>query len=206
MTLKPIKDLEFYPDPLHRYRYKDQWLAHSVTGVVSDLTPFAKAKIDSTRHVWEPRGNAVHAALEQFLLQEPIRVDDEYASIIEPLLAYPLWKDCEVIACEYRLCDPRKSLGGSFDFLVRTRKGKVVLGDLKTVGSTPAVTSRKPATAQLGAYLAMLIDHHPLLTVDRCVTVVAGPARTHAVDQSPDDCLMAWLGAWDAFQSSQPDF
>ena len=208
MTLKPIPGLSFHED-IHRYhRDGHGWLAHSVTGVVSDLTPYARAKIESTRDVWEPRGNAAHAALEAFLLGQEAPSSGDYESIIQPLLSYPLWDGCEVIAVEYRLCDKdgRKSLGGSFDFLIRTRKGKTILGDLKTVGSTPAVMSRKPATAQLGAYLACLIDWHPHLLIDKCVTVVAGPARTHAISQEPDECLSAWVDAWDKFNLLQPDF
>ena len=205
VTLPPVEGLEFFDD-LHRYRFKGNWLATSVTSVCSDLTPFAKAKIEATKDQWLPRGNACHQALEQFLLGDTVHVPDEYASIIEPLLAYPLWDGAEVIACEYRLCDERKSLGGSFDFLLKSRAGKVVLGDLKTVGTTPAVTSRKPATAQLGAYASMLASLHPTLCIDRCVTVVAGPARTHAIAEEPDDCIAVWLDRWDAFQLLQPDF
>jgi len=103
--LEPIKDLEFHPDPLHRYRYKGKWLAHSVTGVVSDLSPFAKAKIDATKDQWLPRGQTVHAALEGFLLGLPAPSGGDYDSIIQPLLSYPLWEGCEVVAVEYRLCD-----------------------------------------------------------------------------------------------------
>ena len=208
VTLPQIDGLHFKED-IHRYfREGHGWLAHSVTGVTQDLSPFAKAKIESTKAIWEPRGNACHAALERFLLTGERTENTGYDAIIQPLLSYPLWDGCEVLACEYRLCDKsgRKSLGGSFDFLVRTRKGKLVLGDLKTVGSTPAVTSRKPATAQLGAYCALLLDWHPRLLIDKCVTVVAGPHRTHAISQEPDECLSAWVDAWDAFQLLQPNF
>lgn len=201
--LDPIPGLVFDPD-LHRYALNGQWLCTSVTKVVSDLTPHARAHIEATRHEWEPRGNTCHAALEAALLGHDGADHGDYAEIIQPLLDHAIWQGCTVLAVEYRLCDERKSLGGSFDFLIRTGKGKVVLGDLKTVGKAPAIDSRKPATAQLGAYLALLIDHHPFLTVDSCCTVVAGPGRTRLIPQDPDLCLGAWVDAWDAYQLAQP--
>lgn len=201
--LDPIPGLVFDPD-LHRYALNGQWLCTSVTKVVSDLTPHARAHIEATRHEWEPRGNTCHAALEAALLGHDGADHGDYAEIIQPLLDHAIWQGCTVLAVEYRLCDERKSLGGSFDFLIRTGKGKVVLGDLKTVGKAPAIDSRKPATAQLGAYLALLIDHHPFLTVDSCCTVVAGPGRTRLIPQDPNLCLGAWVDAWDAYQLAQP--
>jgi hypothetical protein len=105
-----------------------------------------------------------------------------------------------VLAVEYRLCDGRKGVGGSFDFLLRSPKGKLVLGDLKTVGNETAVDRRKPATAQLGGYLAMLIDHHPSLTVDWCYTVVVGPNRCKLLQSEPNECLMEWVDCWDNFK------
>ena len=204
--LDPIPGLVFDPD-LHRYALNGQWLCTSVTKVVSDLTPQARAHIEATKDGpdgWLFRGNTGHAALEAMLLGQPQPDHAHLGEIIQPLLEHAIWQGCTVLAVEYRLCDERKSLGGSFDFLIRTGKGKVVLGDLKTVGKAPAIDSRKPATAQLGAYLAMLIDHHPFLTVDSCVTVVAGPGRTRLIPQDPDLCLGAWVDAWDAYQLAQP--
>lgn len=204
--LRPIDGLRFYPE-WHRYSLNGQWLAQSVTGVVGhDMPAKTRERIDATRHEWEPRGNTVHAALEAALLGQEQPDPGAYGEWITPLLANPLFKDTEILAVEYRLCDERKSLAGSFDFLLRTARGTVVLGDLKTVGSAPAAKSRKPATEQLGAYLAMLIDHHPTLTIGKCVTVVAGPGVTRVVANEPDECLGAWVDCWDRYQLLQPDF
>ena len=63
-----------------------------------------------------------------------------------------------------------------------------------------AVSQRQPAKAQLGGYLAMLIDHHPELSVDSCYTLVSGPGRYRLIKSEPDECLMEWIGAWDAFK------
>jgi hypothetical protein len=204
--LEPIPGLVFYED-IHRYRLFDQWLAQSVTGVVGhDMPAKTRERIDATRHEWEPRGNTVHAALEAALLGHQQPDHGDYSEWITPLLVNPLFKDAEILAVEYRLCDARKSLAGSFDFLLRTARGTVVLGDLKTVGSAPAAKSRKPAVEQLGAYCAMTIDHHPTLTIGKCVTVVAGPGITRVVANEPDECLSAWIDCWDRYQLLQPDF
>ena len=208
--LDPIPGLSFYPD-LHRYHLATHgWLARSVTQVVGhDMTAKTRAYIDATRAEWLPRGNHVHAALEAHLLghERPDALAAEvYDAWITPLLAHDLWKGAEILAVEYRLCDQRKSIAGSFDFLLRTAKGTLVLGDLKTVGKPQAINARKPATEQLGAYAAMLIDHHPSLSIGKCITVVAGPGRTRLITQSADECLGAWIDCWDAYQLTQPPF
>ena len=205
--LEPIPDLVFYPDPLHRYMYKGNWLARSVTQVLShDMPAATRARIDATRHEWEPRGNTCHAALEAALLGHAAPDPGDYSDWITPLLAHPLFKDSEVLAVEYRLVDQRKSLAGSFDCLLRSAKGKTLLCDLKTVSSKPAATSRKPADPQLGAYNCMLIDHHPYLTVDSCLTIVAGPGITTVKASDPSECMASWLDKWDSYQLLLPDF
>ena len=204
--LKPIDGLRFFED-IHRYTLNGSLLACSVTGVVGhNMSAKTRAYIDSTKHIWLPRGLAGHKALEQHLLGQPVDPDETYQPWIDSLLAHGIWKDAETLAVEYRLCDERKSLAGSFDFLIRTGKGAVILGDLKTVETANAANSRKPATEQLGAYAAMLIDHHPQLTIDKCCTVVAGPGITRVITQDPGECISAWIDCWDAYQLLQPDF
>jgi hypothetical protein len=204
--LEPIPGLRFYPE-WHRYSLNRQWLARSVTGVVGhDMPDATRRHIDATKGEWLPRGLAGHSALEAHLLGQEQPDPGAYAEWINPLLAHSLWKDAEVLAVEYRLCDERKSLAGSFDFLLRTARGSVVLGDLKTVGSANGAKSRKPATEQLGAYASMLIDHHPMLTIDKCVTFVVGPGVARVIPQDPSECISAWLDCWDRYQLQQPDF
>jgi len=199
--LAPIDGLEFRED-IHRYRYQGQWMAHSVTAVVGgELDATARERIEATRHVWAPRGIAVHAALEAHLLGQPVEAG-EYADWVEPMLDSWLFRDCEVVAVEYRLVDATCSLAGSFDFLLRTASGNLVLGDLKTVGSPSAVNARKPATAQLGGYNFMLAQHYPTLVIDKCVTVVSGPGAVEVKVSDPQECVNAWLDAWDRYQAA----
>jgi hypothetical protein len=196
--LDPIPGLEFHSE-IHRYRYNGRWLPFSVSKVTNRATPERAAQFERTKHIWAPRGNAVHAYCESMLLgTEPQQTD--YCEWTDAVDDCWLLKESEPLAVEYRLCDARKGIGGSFDFLLRTSNGKVVLGDLKTVGSDSGINSRKPAVAQLGGYLAMLIDHHPLLMVDWCYTVVVGPGRSRVIQSDPDECLSAWVDAWDLFK------
>ena len=202
--LDPIPDLDFHAG-LHRYRYKGRWLPFSVSRVTNKTTPEQAAQFERTKHVWAPRGNSVHAYCEAMLTKQELP-ETEYSEWTQALEDCWLLRDSEVLAVEYRLCDSRKGVGGSFDFLLRSPDGKVVLGDLKTVGNETAVDRRKPATAQLGGYLAMLIDHYPSLTVDWCYTVVVGPSRCKLLRNDPDECLTAWLEAWEAFKLTELPF
>jgi len=204
--LPPLSGLRFHED-IHRYWLDGHgWLARSVTGVVGHaMTASTRRYIDSTKHIWEPRGTQIHAALEATLLGHPVAPSEAYQSWIDNLLTHSLWRDAEVLAVEHRLHCRTKNLAGSFDFLIRTKSGKVCLGDLKTVETDVAAKSRKPATEQLGAYTAMFLDHYQL-PIDKCLTVVAGPGATRLIAQDPDECLGAWVDCWDAYQLTQPDF
>ena len=196
--LKPISGLQFNSD-LHRYRYNGRWLPFSVSRITNRTTPEQEAQFERTKHIWAPRGTTIHSFCEAMLLGEELQETD-YTAWTDELQECWLLRDSDALAVEYRLCDARKGVGGSFDFLLRTSNGKVVLGDLKTVGSNSGVSQRKPATAQLGGYLAMLIDHHPMVTVDWCYTVVVGPGRCRVIQSEPDECLGAWVDAWDVFK------
>lgn len=150
---------------------------------------------------WAARGAAVHTALETHLSGERITFDERWEPWIDPLLDCELFHGAEVIATEYRLCDKKKSMGGSFDFLLNTPHG-IVLGDLKTVKTKSAGKRREPATKQLGAYAQMLNDHWPLLPIDRCVTVVAAPNECRVLEQDTNECLGEWVDAWDIYKMS----
>ena len=199
--LPPIPELDFYED-LHRYRYEGRWLPFSVSRITNKTSPEQEAQFERTKHLWAPRGNAVHGFCESMLSGQELP-ETEYEEWTQALQDCWLLRDSEPLAVEYRLCDARKGIGGSFDFLLRSPNGKVILGDLKTVGNETAVDRRKPAKAQLGGYLAMLIDHHPKLTVDGCYTVVVGPGRCRLIQNEPDECLMAWVVAWDLYKLDQ---
>ena len=74
--LDPIADLEFFED-LHRYRYKGRWMPFSVSKIASPSDPAAERRFEETRHIWEPRDNAVHTYCET-LLKGGILWKDEF--------------------------------------------------------------------------------------------------------------------------------
>jgi hypothetical protein len=207
--MRPIEGLEFF-ERWHRYRLHGEWLNHSVTEVLShDMPPEKLAMIMRYKDGpdgWAARGNACHKALETHLSGEGIIFDNKWAPWIDPLLDCPLFQGAEVLALEHRLCDEKKSLGGSFDFLLRDTDGKLVLGDLKTVSKKPAVKRREPATKQLGAYVAMLNTHYPFLFIDQCVTVVSGPGECKVLKEDPNECLGQWIDAWNYFEITLEDW
>jgi hypothetical protein len=215
--LDPVPGLEFY-ELQHKYRLDGEWLPYNVSTVLSwDMPAAQRAAIERTKEGpdgWEIRGRTVHRSLQRHLLGEPDIVDSRWTPWIEPLLDQPLFKGVEVLAVEYPICDKIKRVGGSLDFLLLKRgpnsfgpissEDRVILGDLKTVSSRKAVSSRRPATAQLQAYHSFLCSTHRLSITDM-VTVVCGPDKT-VVRESDPNGYEEWLDAWGRFQAQQPDF
>jgi hypothetical protein len=211
-VLDPIPELDFF-EKEHRYRWRGNWIQNNVSDVISrELTPFAKAQIEKYKlgpNGWLVRGQAIHQALEHHLRGEPQIVNECWDPWLDALLDDPLFKGVETLATEYRVVDRFNSVAGSFDFLLRYKDDPrfVILGDLKTVSSKKAVSSRKPATGQLGAYAKMISQHHPKLCVTQCVTVVSGPEKCKVIRESPEDeCIPAWEESWGRFQATQPEF
>ena len=211
--LEPIPELDFF-EKEHRYRWRGAWIQNNVSEVVSrELTPFAKAQIEKYKlgpNGWLVRGQAIHQSLEHYLRGEPQIHNECWSPWLDALLDDPLFKGVETLATEYRVVDRYNSVAGSFDFLLRYRYKDdptfLILGDLKTVSSAKAVSSRKPATAQLGAYAKMITQHHKLC-VTQCVTVVSGPGKCKVIRESPEDeCIPAWEESWERFQATQPQF
>lgn len=211
--LSPIPEL-LLDETYHRYSYRGELLARSVSEVVGyQLTDIQRAGMERYKNGpkgWAARGAAIHKVLEHHLKGEPCVHDEMWEPWIQPLLDEALFNRIQLHACEYRLVDEARSMGGSFDFLVELDEpgssGLMVLGDLKTVSSAQALKRRKPATAQLGAYLGMLQQHHPDLRVDQCVTVVSGPEGCRVIREDPEDCRAAWEDIWARYELDQPDF
>jgi len=204
--LPPLERLHF-DETAHRYAWDGEWLPWSVTGIVSNLSLQAKARIDATKDGptgWAIRGSTVHKCLEHHLLGEAEANPGDFTDWVQPLLEHWLWQDCEVLAVEYRLVDPKKRVAGSFDALIRTGKTKATcLLDLKTVASAPAAKSRKAAVEQLGSYRSMLALHHPHIHVDKCLTVISGPGCVELRTSDPDECVEAWEEAWARHEAEQ---
>jgi hypothetical protein len=188
--LEPLGDLEFYRD-IHRYRYRGDWVRYSVSRIAQPTTPEQRMRFDETRHIWEPRGNYVHTAAEALLLGlEP--EEGEYKAWIDALRSCWLLEGAETLATEFGVVIPHHEVAGTFDGLIKTADGNVVLLDFKTVQTDKAVDSRKPATAQLGGYLHGLNLNKPEIEIDKCCTVIVGPGKSKVISEDPDACFSAW--------------
>ena len=204
LLLKPLSDLEFFPD-LHKYRWRNQWIPYSISRIAQPLSPQDRANIDAYKDGplgWEARGNWVHAAAEAKLKGEerPEDLDMLYQGWGKALDECWLLKDCEVLATEFCLVDKRSRYAGSFDALIKTPKGSISLVDFKSVSSVKSMKTRKPATAQLGGYASMLLDWAPHITIDKLVTCVIAPGESRVISSEVNDGLMAWGDAWDTFK------
>jgi len=137
--LTPIPGLQ-RRDPEHRYWLGDHLFPVSITGVLAHgKGEFAMERIEATRQVWAPRGNACHRAMELFLTarrpaalrpgvpdQEPMPEADplaeleelavgDYADWIHPLLTHERWEQVEVIASERATCCLVRNVAGTYD-------------------------------------------------------------------------------------------
>ena len=205
--LHPIPNLTFDPH-LHQYSWLGKKIPTSVTAICSfDLDQNARDRIAETKHIWEPRGNACHDALEAFLNGAQKAPEGDYAEWLGPLLSYPLWDRYGAIATEYRLVDKKGRYAGSCDFLLKgtDKAGKelTILGDLKSKSANGKVGNHK---CQLGAYAAMFAQHHPSLWIDRCIVVNSFPGRVELSTHETQECLDAWDEQWARYQSWQPAF
>ena len=187
----------------HKYCWQPtgEWLAFSVTGIKgAGMGERQKMALEKTKHIWEPRGCGVHAALESFLLQQP-QAPTEFNEWIKPLLDHPFWNRVKPVAVEYRLCDLANSIGGSCDCLLQDNvTGKYLLCDLKTQGNILASTYS--TDAQMGGYLSMFLFHHPAIAVAECITVWSRPGKAFITRKRSKDCLAAWAMALADFKQN----
>ena len=207
--LQPLPIL--FNEEAHRYYHEPtgQWLNHSVPQVCKGTKdPWAMRRIMETKHIWEPRGKAVHKALEDFLTTgDAGEWPAEYAEWIEPLLGHSVWQTYEAIACEYRLCDVERSIAGSFDCLLRRKDDhqQLVLVDLKTQGKPDA--SPYDVSTQLGGYLGMMSLHWPKLYIQKAGVLWSRPGSTTLQKVDVDEAVIEWQGARDAFlMLNAPEF
>ena len=160
------------------------------------------------QHIWEPRGNACHQALESFLRSQksetPQPGEHEYADWIDPLLSHKLWSSCEPVASELPLYDTRRNVAGTADAVVQFPDGTYGLLDLKTQSSLKS--SPYDTKPQLGAYLAMLNEHYPTVHVSRCLTLWARPGQATLQAHNPDDCWSSWDEIFSRYETKHRPF
>jgi hypothetical protein len=222
--LEPVPGL-WRDEAEHRYWLGEHLFPVSITGVLAHgLSDTARKAIAASRPVWEPRGVAVHAALERysrtrFLAGESpeqarravaaLPRHGEYREWIEPLLALPLWDEVAVIASERLTCCTSRNVAGAFDGAyvspaLSERRGREVrvLYDLKTLSATGRPYS---TAAQLGGYMVLEAaqGHH----VELGQTIWSRPGQAFT---SPfygrEECLAAWAAAWTRYCSAARPF
>jgi hypothetical protein len=175
----------------HRYCWTPtgHWMRHSITKVVNNKTPRELEKINETKDGpsgWALRGTTIHRFMELFLTTGDPGDLGEWAEYIEPALKHRLWKTYEPVACEYRVADLARSIGGSFDALLRNKDdGRLVLLDFKSQGNADA--KKYSVAKQLGGYTHLLQQHHRLIIhklIGFWIRPGACELSTHEVDES----------------------
>ena len=183
-----------FDEELHQYTWTPtgEVMLWSVSGVAAPMSDDQREWLERNRHHAD-RGSAIHKTLEEFLSGRQVGDLTSYAEWTDPLLHHSWWDEInEVIALEYRLADPARSLGGSFDGLIR-RNGRSCLFDLKSKYTEQS--KRVKPLAQLGAYASMLEKHHKVLP-DEAWVVWSYPGGCDFEQLDLMQCLDRWEGAW----------
>jgi hypothetical protein len=174
--LDPISELTLDHES-HRYTYKGQLLARSVSEVIGyDLTPEQRAGMERYKHGpdgWAARGKAIHKVLEHHLKGEPCVMDDKWSPWVDALLDESIFGRFRLLACEFLLVDERRSMGGSFDFSCRGRNAARSSGRILTT-ATRLGKKRGLATTLICLIfdevpsLRMLVDQRPGIAPHEC--------------------------------------
>ena len=214
----------------HRYWLDEHLFPVSITGVLAHrLSGTAKRAIEAKRSIWEPRGLAVHAALEHYsqarflvgmnpeealLCVEELPDHHSYRDWILPLLQLPLWDGVEVIASERLTCCADRNLAGAFDGAYLARRPAAaadsgegarelrVLYDLKTLSAHGRPYS---TAAQLGGYMVLEAAQGNHYDAGQTIWSKPGGAWVSGF-YSREDCLAAWAGAWSRYSSATRPF
>lgn len=222
--LEPIPGL-WREERSHRYWLGEHLFPVSITGVLAHgLDDAAREAIAASRAVWEPRGTAVHAALERYsqvrfqdgespgralLAVEAVAGHHRYRDWILPLLQLPLWDEVAVIASERLTCCRTRNVAGAFDGAyvspaLSERRGQQVrvLYDLKTLSAHGRPYS---TAAQLGGYMALEASHGIHYELGQTIWSRPGEASVSAF-YSREQCLAAWAAAWSSYALARRPF
>lgn len=173
----------------------------SITGIIGavTLTDRDRANIEAHRHVWEPRGNTVHACLEAWLKTQ-VRPSAEdvgaYGDWVYPLIDHQLWQHCTVIAAEHRICDMQQNWAGTLDVVVQWAKGGYGVLDLKT--KSKPTSTKQDVRPQLGAGTRGLNDHYRLF-LTRNLVLWSAPGAMVPEGFEPQACLDAWAAVFERY-------
>ena len=189
-----------FDEAAHQYTWSPtgEIMLWSISGVVKPLSPEQRAWLEKNRHHAE-RGTDIHKGLEEFLSGQQVTDLETYSDWTDHLLHNSWWDDIEILALEHRLADPARSIGGSFDGLIK-KDGKTCIFDLKT--KQHESSRREKPLAQLGAYSQMLEQHYKLLP-DEAWVVWSYPGGVDFERLDVMQCLDSWAGAWLKHEAKQ---
>ena len=192
-----------FDEPSHTYTWEPtgETMLWSISGVVKPLSPEQREWLERNSQYSE-RGTAIHKSLEEFLSGQQVTDLEGYSDWTDHLLHHSWWDEVEILALEHRLADPKRSIGGSFDGLIK-KGGKTCIFDLKT--KQHESSRREKPLAQLGAYSQMLEQHYKLLP-DQAWTIWSFPGGVDFEQLDVMQCLDSWAGAWIKHEARQELF
>ena len=209
--LEPLP-IQFLQDQ-HKYLWTPtgQVMAFSITKVTNSKTPEQMARINETKdgpQGWAYTGTYLHAAMEQHLLGSLTIGDLEpwATEYVLPAVNNPIWDNFSLLAAEYRVCDLQRSIGGSFDALLQSKKtGRTLLLDFKSQRSLKAKSY--DCSRQLGGYVHLLQQHHRLLIDGLAVGWLRpGAFQFEVLKTTPDEAVMNYQAARDLFLEANVPF
>ena len=150
------------------------------------------------------RGHSIHRSLELLLSGQEVEAPEKYWDWTDSLLNQSWFDEIdEVLALEARLADPKRSIGGSCDGLIRKGKRKILF-DLKTKMS--GTSQRRKPYAQLGAYSELLSLHYRDHEPDEAWVVWSYPGGVDFEQLDLQQCRDSWEGAWIKHEARQELF
>ena len=164
-------------------------------------------RIEASRSDWEPRGNTVHACLENFLLHGDPGDPGDYADWVTPLVSHTIWNHWEPVAVEGRLVDDRHSIAGSFDAVLRHKdNGNLLIADLKTQSSEHS--KPRDISPQLGGYLNLIDLCYPQAAglINKGIGIWARPGFTAVTTYEGPNCIANYLAARSLYLDKQVPF
>ena len=188
----------------HEYLWEptNEVMLWSISGVVKPLSPEQREWLEKNSQYSE-RGTAIHKSLEEFLSGQQVTDLEDYSDWTDHLLHNSWWDDIEILALEHRLADPKRSIGGSFDGLIRKGKRKILF-DLKT--KQHESSRREKPFAQLGAYSELLGLHYRDHQPDETWVIWSFPGGCDFEQLDLQQCRDSWEGAWIKHQARQELF
>jgi len=146
--------------------------------------------------------------METFLTtgSPPTDIEPWATEYVFPAVNNPIWNNFHALATEYRVCDLQRSIGGSFDALLQSKKtGRTLLIDFKSQRSLKA----KPydCSRQLGGYVHLLQQHHRLLIDGLAVCWLRpGAMQFEVLKTTVDEAVMNYQAARDLFLEANVPF